>query len=99
MSYQAVALVMALIVGVSAALIAAGAVMLHVAQRRRLLAGLTPQERLALPRDLFWRDVFIGLAVAVVVALTVWFIAVVVPQGECAGDDESGDCSDVHRTL
>jgi ABC-type antimicrobial peptide transport system permease subunit len=99
MSYGAIALGLGLLAGLAVALLAAAAVLAHRRGRQRLLAGLTPAERLAFPRDLFWRNVVIGVAVAVAVVLALWLAAALLPEGGCVGDEETGDCSAVHRTL
>lgn len=99
MSSGAIALLFGLLAIAVVAPLAAGVLLAHQRGRRRLLASLTPQQRLALPPDRFWRNVLIGMAAAIAITLAIWLAAAVLPEGDCVGDEETGDCSAVHRTL
>ena len=73
-------------------------VLIHAADRRRLLAQLTPDEQRRLPPDRFWLKLRIGAGGVAVIVLALWLVFDMLPNGPCGGEDAPAGCADVFFT-
>ena len=98
MSDATIVLIVVSIAGAGVLMAFTTVAMMHVADRRRLLASLPPEDQRRLPPDRFWLRMRITAGAVVLVIAALWLVIDVLPDGPCGGEGAPRDCNAVYLT-